>query len=399
MMLIPTNLIVNEPEIIRGLTEGTFKLTGGIVRNVQDGTIVRHLATVGDSGLNALNVATGPLLNGATQFNIMQSTLTGVLQASQLAAGASVLGIGVSIAGFAYMAHKLHKIQNALQSIQHTLDQGFGRVESKLDRIADHLVYIELLVEQNRKEQQKLSNDLLDLHKAVFMLEFAKFQAALVHKKRDPSNSTKPALQASTQARLFFASQAQASRPQVAAREMVLTEMASQGWAVATASEAYLLMELGHTDEALDVMNQDIPQLRQNVTRWTDELIKDKQDSLSTAYKFGTEPLKPHISKSRLDRIVDFSSIDKDISEQKILAKTSDAKAELTMIRSKPLLADNTWTHQQVAIAEYLDGLAELTYRLESLQAFAELCHKNGIKNPADILPKEEGVYFIDPQP
>lgn len=160
-MLLPTNLIVDDPEIMRGLMDSTLKLRGTVVQNLQDGKIVRHLATVGESGFNSLNIPAGPLLNGAAQFNVMQTTLNGVLQASQIAAGASVLNLGVSIAGFAYMAYKLHKIQNSLQTIQQTLNEGFERIDNKLDRLADHLVYIELLVELDRKEQQKLSNDLL----------------------------------------------------------------------------------------------------------------------------------------------------------------------------------------------------------------------------------------------
>jgi hypothetical protein len=59
---------------------------------------------------------------------------------------------------------------------------------------------------------------------------------------------------------------------------------------------------------------------------------------------------------------------------------------------------DETWTNHQIAIAEYLDTLSELTARLESLQSFAVFCENQNVKSSKDILPDANaklGLYVI----
>lgn len=48
-----------------------------------------------------------------------------------------------------------------------------------------------------------------------------------------------------------------------------------------------------------------------------------------------------------------------------------------------------SWIQKQIAIAEYLDGLSELLARLESLEAFADLCESRNLKSSKEILPDE----------
>ena len=59
---------------------------------------------------------------------------------------------------------------------------------------------------------------------------------------------------------------------------------------------------------------------------------------------------------------------------------------------------DQAWTHRQIAVAEYLDTLSELSARLESLESFAELCESRGVKSSREILPgadTEPGIYIL----
>lgn len=48
-----------------------------------------------------------------------------------------------------------------------------------------------------------------------------------------------------------------------------------------------------------------------------------------------------------------------------------------------------SWIQKQIAIAEYLDSLSELLARLESLEAFADLCESRNLKSSKEILPDE----------
>ncbi|WP_017306138.1 hypothetical protein [Spirulina subsalsa] len=56
------------------------------------------------------------------------------------------------------------------------------------------------------------------------------------------------------------------------------------------------------------------------------------------------------------------------------------------------------WRHRQIAIAEYLDTLSELSARLEGLQRFAQLCEQQGVKSSHELLPSAEakpGLYLL----
>lgn len=56
-----------------------------------------------------------------------------------------------------------------------------------------------------------------------------------------------------------------------------------------------------------------------------------------------------------------------------------------------------TWQHQQIAVAEYLDTLSELSARLDSLQDFAKLCDSTGVSSSKDLLPDSDtpGLYLL----
>lgn len=59
---------------------------------------------------------------------------------------------------------------------------------------------------------------------------------------------------------------------------------------------------------------------------------------------------------------------------------------------------DLAWTYRQIAIAEYLDSLSELSARLESLESFADLCESKGVKSSQEIIPgndAEPGIYVL----
>ena len=122
---------------------------------------------------------------------------------TQIAAGASVLNLGISIAGFAYMGYKLHQVQKSLGYLQQTMDAGFTRVETRLDQISDQvnqgfmivlkglnhlddrltnisgeLNYLYLLVQDSRQKQESIAKSISNLHKALPLLGYAYFWVA-----------------------------------------------------------------------------------------------------------------------------------------------------------------------------------------------------------------------------
>jgi hypothetical protein len=77
--------------------------------------------------------------------------------------------------------------------------------------------------------------------------------------------------------------------------------------------------------------------------------------------------------------------------------KHDDIEVKFQMSYASQL--DRGWIYQQVAIAEYLDTFSELSARLETLQNFATLCQKTGVKNSIELLPaeREESSWYTLP--
>ena len=66
------------------------------------------------------------------------------------------------------------------------------------------------------------------------------------------------------------------------------------------------------------------------------------------------------------------------------------------MSHNQPL--DEKWAHEQIAVAEYLDGLSELSDRLEGVGELARECENRGLASVHDALPGRDaapGVYVL----
>lgn len=408
-MLIDTTLLVNNPAIIQGLLDGSLKRYGGVIREAATGRIVRHLLEAPGLTNQLITLPLSPVTGGASlitnlvghgytvhKLSEMQQMLSSVLQITQIAAGASVLNLGVSIAGFAYMGYKLHQIQNALDNVQKSLEVGFNRIEARLDTLSNQLAYLLLLVEYSRQEQQSISKAISELHRAVLIGEMADLRAELLDRNRYPDTPARDALKVASRVRIVLSDQAMQATPALEAETMLITDVATQGWAVATATEAYLLLETGQINEAQELLAFEVPRFKDTAVRWADVLLADERSQLATAYRFATPRLHKYVSPERVERIAHISSIDKSLSKDQIRRKKKDTELEFDMFYSSQL--DEKWTYHQIAVAEYLDALSELSARLESLQAFADLCESMGVKNSRDILPSDDtepGLYAL----
>ena len=326
----------------------------------------------------------------------VQQMLSSVLQVTQIAAGASVLNLGVSIAGFAYMGYKLNQIQNSLDNVQKSMEAGFNRIEECLGNLSGQLAYLHLLVEHSRQEQQRLGKAISELHRAVLIKEMADLRAEILDRSRCPDSPARDALKVASRVRMVLSDQAMQATPELNAQTMLLTDVAIQGWAIATATEAYLLLETGQIHDAQELLAFEVPRFQGNTVQWADALLADEQPQLATAYRFATHRFKQHIGSERIERIAYISSVDNSLSKDKIRRRKNDAELEFEMFYSSQL--DEKWTHRQIAVAEYLDALSELSARLETLQAFADLCESRGVKSSREILPgadAEPGLYAL----
>jgi len=434
-MLIDTTLLVNNPEIIQGLLNGSMQRYGSVIRwaagTENGGQIVRHLAETPGLTNKLMTVPFSPILggidiigHGLTYHKLIgiEQTLSSVMGITQIAAGASVLNLGVSIAGFAYMGYKLHQIKKTLGHIQQSMEEGFNRVEAGLNRIENNLIagfnqidkrlnrvdeglniisgqlaYLYLLVEDSRQKQKSLAKAISHLHQAMLIKEIAALKAELDDRSRFPDESPRAAIKTASRVRLFLSNQAMQATPELDAEIMLNADVSIQGWAVATATEANLLLEIGKHQEAKELLAVEVPQFKQVAERWGNALIKDENTYLSTAYRFTNSRFKNHITSERVERITEISTSDHALSADQIRDKKTNVDVEFNMSYSSAKF-DEAWTHRQIAVAEYLDGLSELSARLESLESFADMCESRGVKSSREIIPgadTEPGIYIL----
>lgn len=434
-MLIDTTLLVNNPEIIKGLLDGSMTRHGSVIRwaagTANGGQIVRHLAETPGLTSKLMTVPFSPILggidvigHGLTYHKLMgiEKTLSSVMGLTQIAAGASVLNLGVSIAGFAYMGYKLHQIQKKLGHIQQSMEAGFKRVEDGLNRIENNLIegfkhldqrfnrvdegldiisgqlaYLYLLVEDSREKQKSLAKAISHLHQAMLIKEIAALKAELDDRSRFPDESPRSAIKTASRVRLFLSNQAMQATPELDAEIMLNADVSIQGWAVATATEANLLLEIGKHQEAKELLAVEVPQFKQVAEKWGQALINNENTYLSTAYRFSNYRFNNHITAERVERITEISISDRVLSPEQIRSKKTNVDVEFDMSYSATKF-DEAWTHRQIAVAEYLDGLSELSARLESLESFADLCESRGIKSSREIMPGNDaapGIYAL----
>jgi len=434
-MLIDTTLLVHNPEIIKGLLDGSMTRYGSVIRwaagNANGGQIVRHLAETPGLTSKLMTVPFSPILggidvigHGLTYHKLMgiEKTLSSVMGLTQIAAGASVLNLGVSVAGFAYMGYKLHQVQKTLGHIQQSMEKGFtdfdkrltgiekdlregftdfdkrlDKVDERLDIISGQLAYLYLLVEDSREKQKSLAKAISHLHQAMLIKEIADLKAELDDRSRFPDESSRSAIKTASRVRLFLSNQAIQATPELDAEIMLNADVSIQGWAVATATEANLLLEIGKHQEAKELLAVEIPQFKQVAERWGQALINHENTYLSTAYRFSNDRFNHYITPERVERITQISTSDRALSPEQIRSKKTNVDVEFDMSYSATKF-DQAWTHRQIAVAEYLDSLSELSARLESLESFADLCESKGVKSSQEIIPgndAEPGIYAI----
>jgi len=408
-MLIPTNLIA-DPQVIEGLANGSLVRFGSVIRHAsgtpQGGEIFRHLLESPDLTSTLMNAPFNPVLPVADmtakaagisgQLTQLGSTTSQILGLTQITAGASVLNLGVSVAGFLYMNHRLNQLQGQISEMSSLVEQGFSTIGGKLDRMQGQLAYLCLMMENNQVQQQQLKEGLARLHQAFLIKTISELQSELYSLRLFPEELPKNAIKASESARIFLCNQANQTPIEFTPQSMMIADVATQGWAVATATEAHLLLRHGRIDEAEEILNHTVPLFKNHCDRWGSTLIKTERSELSTAYRFEAPMFRDYISPERLARIIKISPDDQDISIQKREWKRQEAFVEFEMTRTKPNIS-RQWIYSQIALSEFLDTLSELSDRLDGLREFAKLCKRSGVKNCQELLPEsgESGLYTL----
>ena len=194
-------------------------------------TMMPTSTVIGAAGMASTLVGQGITIQ---KLHNIQQSLSQVLGLTQIAAGASVLNLGVSVVGFAYMAYKLHQMQKSITVLQQTVEKGFDDVNRRLDKMSQQLGYICLVVQDSRAKQEKLAQAIAHLYQSSLIREISELQAELQNLNRFPDESPIVAIKTASRIRLFLSHEALKITPELEAELMLNSDIAIQGWAVST---------------------------------------------------------------------------------------------------------------------------------------------------------------------
>ncbi|MBO3459303.1 lipase family protein [Aetokthonos hydrillicola Thurmond2011] len=350
---------------IKGLQQGSLRRYGGVIRETKTKNIICHLLEP-PQGVYSL-VTKGQRL----------------LQMTQIAAGASVLPIGVSVMALSYMNNQLIEIQTQLR-------QEFHEVTIKLDYI---------IREQQEAKIREFREQISELQAAIDTQVLSQNLPQVSYQEKLKLETYRTA----RKVRLFLSAEAQRTKLNLNDYMPISpTNLAMKGWAIATAIEAYLLLDLGNSEninKAENFLLEEIEKFREIVCASAEVLLADTTPhiDIATAYRFTAKVFQAkNITQEQVDRIAMISPRDKELSEEAIRQKLRKVKVEFDMSYA-PEKYNHNWINEQIMIFEYLDMLSELLAKLESLLDFAKLCKNKGIQNIRDILPVNNslpGLYL-----
>lgn len=374
-MVIPSNLLVNfavDPAISAGLVDGSLQRIGGVIRD-RTGVIVKHLVEVPGAGAS---VPVG-------------------LGLSSVAPMALAVGVGVVAVGVVVMARRLKALQGAVAKLDRRVEQGFTRLEGRLDAVDEQLGYLVALGDHQRAQQERLLLGLSELHRLELLKEVAALQSELQLLERYPEDGSREALRVAQRVRPLMCDQASRAAPGLEPQVMLRVDIAVRGWVVATASEAQILMQLGAYGEARQLVEEEQSKMQQLAEGWSQTLlVEPERPALSTAHRLG---LTRSIPAERVARIARLHPADRDLEPAKQYELRSEAELELSLSSNAKLREG--WAPREEAIAEYLDGMAELNDRLSSLGALAADCEQVGDEY-YEALPDRNtapGIYLLPP--
>lgn len=364
-------LVLDDPEVERGIREGLFDVIGGLVKDKKN-SIMKHLVEVPGEGAVDLANVLPPL--------------------AKVTAVASVLNLGVSVAGFAYMGYKLNQVQRAIQGLRASL----SHIEGSLASLSSELHVLRLLAESNQTAMNDLQKAVNELHRLILMREFIELSADIVHRGRFLETPYAESIKVASRARQTFADQVSRLAPALDGQTLLLWEVSVRGWAVATATEVQLLLECGRASEAVSLGIEEANTFRSCGQNWAKVLLSDeKHQALQTAYRFTAPRLRNMIAAEQVDRVARLSPMDRDRGEGEVRRAKGDVEVEFSLAWVSAL--SPAWDADQKLRAELLDGMSDLAERLEARVAFAKLCQQTG-KRPSDIFPSSTlpGVYVLE---
>lgn len=319
------------------------------------GQIVAHLRDVGD-GAGALS----PI-----------AKLAGL---TQVAAAASVIGLGVSVAGFAATLYKLQQLQKSMTALAELSRAQHAATSAKLDEAVALLVEVKAAQAHQGGVLEELLGQvqLVRLEQSLAQIARVRASLELLAAKDNPSEAHMDAAErAFREAAVYFEltiGQSPLRRDHPADWVDVLTRF--RGWCLATAAEVTLARRRGRSSEAAALAADRARVARGWCDVWGAALMPPSEFGgvfRLTHRRLAEVPRETFLRLVRMQEKVDVSGID--------ARETGAAHALALEAPSLP----STWWRGEVAMADVLDFCEEATERVESLAEEMRWCHERGL--------------------
>lgn len=254
------------PELKARFPGADFERYGGVLR-------IAPGDSKGRGGQIAAHLQDRPGFNPADlgQVSPLATTFSGV------AALTGVLNLGVSIAGFAIMNNKLNKLTEELRELQAVTQDGFSRVDARLDQLEAHLLDIKLVTCRTAVEVVDLRHDVADIGRLLDAERFARL-AMLAERVCEGKSLDDPARFAVltdgfAELRHFF-SLALGGRPPEALNLKFVRDLGYfQAWSATLALEAQCYWASGNLDEGLARFGANLVPYADSARRYATALV------------------------------------------------------------------------------------------------------------------------------
>jgi hypothetical protein len=371
-------LATKESATALGLENGSLYRVGGIIRDSQTHEIVEHLKEI-----------------SFQPKDLLSSSLSPSFQMSQLSSVTNIVGLGVSIVGFAYMAYKLNKIEKSINDLKNIVINGISHLSTKLDDISNQLGYISQLLQVQLVKQDQLNEELVSLHNSIMINNLADLLSAVQEIERFPQTSEQGVIKIANKCRLFFANELQKSSQKSKYEKMISNDFIFQILAISTSIEVHFLVKLKKYSDAIQVIDYSYPILDSNIAYWIKTIIFDEDlpKNLQTVYRYKGEFNNAQISNERFNRLLRNTKQEASLSVKSIFEKEINIEVELMKDKNPP-----HYNIKQLVTAEFLDGLIEIKDRIGSSKYFLENCVRLGMEQTEHLFQQIDHQYHMNTQ-
>lgn len=314
-------------------------------------------------------------------FKQTHKMLGQVMGLSAIGAGASVLNLGLSAAGFYVMNKKLNALQrssNELKQLSYKTLESLDAVEQKLDALHEHVIELRFLALEHSEALDDILDAVFDIQKSQEAKHYADLRVCLDRfergdwKERSGYNQLHDSIR---RVRYSWEHELAARRldPVNDPRRFMNTLSIFRGWALASDLEILLARRGNKSEAAANISNDLAAQAREWTSTWTEQLFPTTE-GLPGVSGFSHSSFGGMVMEEESRRL--FTAQTGEMLTKQEMIRRGESGA-LAIANQFGRLPDQRWRRKQIGLLQIVDMLEETTERMEGRAAEAAFCHES----------------------